>query len=108
MITVQITEHEIIVSGHARPENPEHRAVCAAVSAACQTTAQWFALAGIEEAATEPREGGGIMVFDIAKIVKNAPKEYSKAAAITIMTLAATLSAQAKAWPEDITIINDK
>ena len=48
------------------------------------------------------------MVFDIAKIVKNAPKEYDKAAAITIMTLAATLSAQAKAWPEDITIINDK
>ena len=48
------------------------------------------------------------MVFDIAKIVKNAPKEYSKAAAITIMTLAAVLSAQAKAWPEDITIINDK
>ena len=107
MITVQITEHELIVAGHANPENPEHKAVCAAVSAVCQMAAAWFDMAGIDMVSTDPREGGGIMVFDVARIKADTPPDLQNAAQITLMTLSAVLGAQAKAWPGDIKTIID-
>ena len=81
MILVTIADERLIIRGHAPREEPDHKIICAAVSATAQMMVAGLTIAGVPETSfSAPQEHGGEIIIDLSQV------DYSDRACRVVLT----------------------